>query len=41
MSETYFDKYFWIGVVEGFAFTVIAFFSGYGVMSAIRDGFLF
>jgi hypothetical protein len=40
MSETYFDKYFWQGVVQGVFFTLVAFFSGYGVMAAIRDGFL-
>lgn len=36
----YFDKHFWIGVVQGVFFTFTAFFTGYGVMAALRDGFL-
>ena len=40
MNETYFDKTFWTGVVQGVTFTFVAFFTGYGVFAALRDGFL-
>lgn len=36
----YFDKVFFQGVFSGVAMTFLAFFAGYGLFAAMRDGFL-